>query len=404
MGANVVAGALRLGGGHRHPLPDARRVDPEVLASEVGLVAASPVVSALLEAVSATLLVINSHRQVVAVNAAVHGGEDASRFAGLRAGEVLGCANASGAGGCGTVAACETCGALGAVLGCERAHRPVEAECLLTTERGTSVELHVRATPVEVNGNRFTVVAMRDISAEKRKEALEQIFFHDVLNTVTGLRGWAAHLVRPGASAAKAGERIDVLSRQLEREIKDHRNLVLAEAGALAPVWAPLHARDLLFELEGVFAQHAVARDRILSLEEPSPELELTTDRALLARILVNLVKNAFEATPPGARVRVSCAEDVPGRRGSVSFAVHNGGAIPGDVQPRIFQRSFSTKAARGRGLGTYGARLLCERYLGGDLSFRSTREAGTTFTVRLPRQPADDVASLAGGRGTPSA
>ena len=54
----------------------------------------------------------------------------------------------------------------------------------------------------------------------------------------------------------------------------------------------------------------------------------------------------------------------------------------------RIFQRSVSTKAERGRGLGTYGMKLLGERYLGGEVSFVSTEEAGTTFSVRLPIRP----------------
>ena len=64
---------------------------------------------------------------------------------------------------------------------------------------------------------------------------------------------------------------------------------------------------------------------------------------------------------------------------------MHNGGVIPPEVQARIFQRSFSTKAARGRGLGTYSMKLLGERYLGGEVSFVSTPETGTVFSIRLP-------------------
>jgi signal transduction histidine kinase len=39
-----------------------------------------------------------------------------------------------------------------------------------------------------------------------------------------------------------------------------------------------------------------------------------------------------------------------------------------------------------GRGIGTYSAKLITERYLGGSLSFTSSEDEGTTFAVTLPR------------------
>jgi signal transduction histidine kinase len=55
-------------------------------------------------------------------------------------------------------------------------------------------------------------------------------------------------------------------------------------------------------------------------------------------------------------------------------------------VRPRIFQRSFSTKASRGRGLGTYGMKLFGERHLGGRVSFTTGEAEGTVFAIELPR------------------
>jgi signal transduction histidine kinase len=54
-------------------------------------------------------------------------------------------------------------------------------------------------------------------------------------------------------------------------------------------------------------------------------------------------------------------------------------------VATRIFQRSFTTKAEPGHGLGTYSMRLLAERYLDGQVVFESTPEKGTTFSLMLP-------------------
>jgi hypothetical protein len=372
-----VATVERLRPGHRHALPDPRRAAEVELHGQIARVAASPVVAALLGAVDATLLVLNPQRQLVAWN----GPRGAAGPLGRRPGEVLGCVNARGAGGCGTSAACERCGALGAILGCERSARPTTADCVVPTAAGTALELDVRATPVPIDGERFTVVTFRDVSAERRRQALEQVFFHDLLNTASGIRGWAWHLGRPDADVRKAGERIDALSRQLEREIRDQRALVLAEEGALAASAAPVAAQELLEELRGVFAQHAATRDRTLDLEPAPPGLTIETDRALLGRVLVNMVRNALEASPAGGVVRARCERREPG---GARFTVHNDAVMPPDVQARVFQRSFSTKGP-GRGLGTYGMKLIGERYLAGEVSFTSRAGSGTTFEIRIP-------------------
>jgi signal transduction histidine kinase len=399
----------RLPMGHRHPLPDARRAEPEELHRDISMVSQSPVVTALLDVADAILLVLNAQRQIVAFNSRVPCVKEPSDVLGLRQGEALACVNARGPGGCGAAPACETCGALGAVLGCQRNERSVEGECLMRSERdgGDSLELNVRATPVLIEDRRFTVVSLRDISSEKRREALEQIFFHDVLNTVTGLRGWTTLLQRPGTDHRRAGERVELLSRQLEREIRDHRALVLAESGALVPSPARVRVADLLRDLDAIFASNFAAQGCCLELEPVASEVELESDPSLLLRVLVNMVRNALEASAPGGTVRVWCEQPRP--QGSpldlaagvevraLRFSVRNEGLIPSEVRPRVFQRSFSTKSARGRGLGTYSMKLLGERYLGGKVSFVSEPSCGTVFLIELPLGRAP-VASSSGG------
>jgi sensor histidine kinase regulating citrate/malate metabolism len=50
-----------------------------------------------------------------------------------------------------------------------------------------------------------------------------------------------------------------------------------------------------------------------------------------------------------------------------------------------LFQRSFSTKASAGRGIGTYSVKLLVEQYLKGSVSFISDSESKTIFTLKIP-------------------
>ena len=82
---------------------------------------------------------------------------------------------------------------------------------------------------------------------------------------------------------------------------------------------------------------------------------------------------------------REGASAEASGHEGGVRFTVRNEGVIPPMVQEHIFQRSFSTKAQYGRGLGTYSMKLLGERYLGGKVSFVSNAECGTVFSLELP-------------------
>ena len=109
-------------------------------------------------------------------------------------------------------------------------------------------------------------------------------------------------------------------------------------------------------------------------------ELHFKSDPVLLGRVLINLLKNALEAEEPGAVITLGCRQT----EGRIEFWVQNPRVMPREVQFQLFHRSFSTKGEN-RGLGTYGAKLLTERYLGGELTFTSQDGQGTVFKVSLP-------------------
>ena len=116
-----------------------------------------------------------------------------------------------------------------------------------------------------------------------------------------------------------------------------------------------------------------------LTLDESSDDTPFEADPELLARALGNMVQNALEATPAGGVVKVWHTVGA----GGPTFFVNNPGVMRERVASQVFKRSFSTKG-NGRGLGTYGMKLLGERYLGGRVGFRSEDGVGTTFWLAL--------------------
>jgi signal transduction histidine kinase len=374
------------------PFAHLERAGADQLDLETRAAKQSPLIKGVLEAVEDPLLVLNSHRQVLLANAqAIEtlGQEIDAEAVGKRPGEMFECVHSNeGPGGCGGSEACLDCGALQAVLSARRNKRPETREFLLTLRRKTATEAaeyRVRAAPFQVGPHEFITVHFQDISAQKRREALERIFFHDVMNTIGGLRGWSETLVMMKDSNPESAEqRIVALSDLLVREILDQKVLLEAERGDLVPAFCNCRIGEVYEVVRDVLSENSVAKERTLEIASEEDSQTIVSDPGLLRRVLVNLVVNAFEATAVGGVVRVWHTR----RGGRVIFHVWNADAMAANVARRVFQRSFSTKAKKGRGIGTYSARLLVERYLGGQVTFRSTSEEGTTFLVELPERP----------------
>jgi len=103
-----------------------------------------------------------------------------------------------------------------------------------------------------------------------------------------------------------------------------------------------------------------------------------------LKQVLLNIVRNAIQASPLGSVVSVDWQTDT----NSVTIDVADRGTgIADDVLPHIFDPFFSTKSQikEGMGLGLSVTRNLVES-LRGSINVKTKVGLGTTFTIRLPR------------------
>ena len=363
------------------------RLPLDEVKKQVKSVINDPIVNIILESVDSYVLILNEQRQVLAANpevlAALHV-DDPFCLIGLRPGEAFHCAYFSeGPGGCGTAKQCRTCGAVISIMAAQTNQIPSSNECHLTVDKDGirhSAEFHVRCTPLQLSGHQLSVVVFRDISALKRREILERVFFHDILNTLGGMRAWI-EMLRKNKDPLSASQKLIHLSEQLYREIQGHRLLLEAEEGNLQINPEPVTAGEILDSLRKIFEGHNAAKDRHIETAILSEQSRLLTDKGLLLRVLTNMTKNALEAIKPDQTVKIwfDCMDNKPG------FVVNNPGVIPEETRLHVFERSFSTKGEKGRGLGTYSMKLFGEKFLGGNVSFTSTPEEGTRFSILLP-------------------
>ncbi len=376
------------------PMEKHRRVEDRPWVDEVHELARrsveNPMVRAVLDSLEGLVMILDEERRVVAANPELMESLDlgeAERLIGNLPGNAMGCVHAGETPlGCGSAPACVHCGALGAILSSQAHRGPVPGECCLSVRRGgrlEACEFQVRATPLVLGAHRLTVLVLQDISARKRREVLESLFFHEVRAVVQDIAAWSGTLGTDPGVPGEAARRIHALSTRLDQRMAGKQRLFEAEAGTLGVKLGEVQVAACLARVQAMFQGPGPGLGRTLEVEAPPPSARIQTDPDLLLHVLGDMVANALEATPAGGTVQVRWEPGAgPGR-----FTVHNPGAMPEEVALRVFQRTFSTKPGPGRGLGTYAMKILGENLLGGRVHFRSAPGDGTLFTFDLPRE-----------------
>lgn len=100
-----------------------------------------------------------------------------------------------------------------------------------------------------------------------------------------------------------------------------------------------------------------------------------------LCRVFSNLVLNAAQASDAGGIISIVLARQDDE---AVVKIIDQGHGIPDEIQEKIFQPHFTTKAD-GNGMGLISCKQIIEDTHKGSLAFESIFGQGTTFTIRLP-------------------
>ncbi len=109
---------------------------------------------------------------------------------------------------------------------------------------------------------------------------------------------------------------------------------------------------------------------------------QVSTDRAQLQQVFLNLLDNALDATGKGGEIWINSKADNSWITVKVS---DSGPGVPPEVAGRIFDPFFTTKdPGQGTGLGLSISHSIMER-LGGSIELENSPGKGATFVVRIP-------------------
>ena len=150
-----------------------------------------------------------------------------------------------------------------------------------------------------------------------------------------------------------------------------------------------LKIKPVLIDLQSLIAEirEELPRKENIGLNLVNSETsQIISDVYLLRLILQNLLHNAFEYADihkKAPMVKILLSENSKGYDLSI---IDNGQGIHEQIQPHIFDMFYrGNYNSSGTGLGLYIVKEAVSR-LGGQISFHSTSNEGTTFIVSLPK------------------
>jgi signal transduction histidine kinase len=211
------------------------------------------------------------------------------------------------------------------------------------------------------------------------------VLSHDLRTPLAAITVGAPLLAAPEDNPQRRSRvvaRIIISAQRMERMIGDLLDLTRARLGG--SIQLNRRPADLQQMCEEALIEIRAGQPDAVLRFEATGDLRGEWDVDRLAQVVSNLVGNAIQHGG-GTPVTLTGHED----RESVTLAVHNGGApIPQDMLPFVFEplaRGHGTRAGGSIGLGLFIARAIVSAH-GGDIQVHSSSDAGTTFTVKLPK------------------
>lgn len=233
-----------------------------------------------------------------------------------------------------------------------------------------------------------TMERAADMAESERSKAVSILaaeVAHEIGNPLNSLYLHLQFLQRllknPDANLADAAQEVAEARSEVER-LDAIINQFLHALRPGKPVFDTLDLKSLVLDSLNFMRQEIT--DRKIQLEfywgENVPQIK--GDANQLKQAFYNLARNAMQAMPMGGKLTIRCSAD----DNFVMLSVSDSGCgIKPENMQKIFRPFFTTKNA-GTGLGL----MIVERIVrehGGSLAVDSRENAGTTFTISLPRQ-----------------
>ncbi|MCB0241649.1 MAG: HAMP domain-containing protein [Anaerolineae bacterium] len=234
----------------------------------------------------------------------------------------------------------------------------------------------------------FNQMAATLDNTEQRRLALIGDLAHELRTPLANIRatmeGLTDGVLAPQPDTFHDIEREAV---RLQRLVSDLEELSRAEAGQIALSRQDVDPGDLIRSVAGRLRPQFDDKDVALTLDLPAKLPPVHVDPARITQVLLNLLGNALQYTPPGGVVTVSARDDTR----QLLVAVQDSGVgISAADLPHVFERFYRVDKSRSRAGGGSGVGLTISQHIveahGGRITADSPGAGmGSMVTFTLP-------------------
>ena len=265
-------------------------------------------------------------------------------------------------------------------------------EIMAVRKNGETFPADISFSISRADGTLYFTAIVRDVTETKalqerinrseRLAALGQVvaeISHEIKNPLMMIGGFARQLVKETGDE-KSLTKLNIIVNEVQRLeslLREMRDFYLPRALELKDV----DINALLKQVHDLIKEDCERRSIRLEFKTDREEVFVDGDRARLEQVLLNLAKNALEATEQGGKISFISGL----KQGVVEInIIDQGVGIADEDKEKIFSPFYTTKK-RGTGLGLSICKRIIEDHPGSSLSFTSEKGKGSTFVITMP-------------------
>lgn len=262
---------------------------------------------------------------------------------------------------------------------------------------GNYLQLVINVSRLQFRNTHHTLVSLYDIQSELEEKEMEawqnliRVLTHEIMNSITpisSLAGTAHTIIQEEMSTTDCpvGKHLQQVATAIETINKRSDNLLIFVENyrKLTRIPNPEFQNVSLNEMfrrthDLMRPQFSDSNTEFLWVIDPT-NLHLTCDPNLIEQVIINLIRNAIQATWDTNEAKIQLNATVS-QSGHVTITIRdNGNGIEKDVIDKIFIPFFTTKK-EGSGIGLSFSRQIM-RLHGGSIKVHSSTNKGTSFSL----------------------
>jgi len=268
--------------------------------------------------------------------------------------------------------------------------RPGDSSQLSIINEREEMQISLRVTEISLKQSVMKLISFSNIGSELESKEMEswirliRVMTHEIMNSIapiTSLSNTLLDILRPEPTDSKnlrkttveAFETIHTTAQGLLNFVESYRTF----SAIPQPVIQPFPVRKLIVQAVNLHAQQSAEKN--ISVQAlSSDDFNLYADKNLVMQVLVNVLKNAIEATNENGAIHINFTQRRDGK--TVIDIANTGQPIPKDILPLIFIPFFTTKE-KGSGIGLSVSRYIM-RLHGGNLLHSVSGDGMTVFSL----------------------